>query len=59
MNISYNLINISSKQSLKHAEIQNWTDLLRCKLGTGSLSMFCMAPVPFIKRNTVYAFILY
>ena len=34
INISSNLINISSSQPLKHKEIQNWTDFLLCKLGT-------------------------
>ena len=33
MTISSTMINILSQQSLKHKEMQNWTDFLLCKLG--------------------------
>ena len=55
MHISSNLMTISSKQSLKHKEIQYWTDFLLCKSGTKQRlqSLFCIAPGAFIRRNTV------
>ena len=53
MTISSNLINILSKQSLEHKEIQNWTDFKLYKLGTKYL---CFAQLwePLLGEKGMY-----
>ena len=62
MNISCNLINILSKQSLKDKETQNWTDLFcfaNWVQNKDSLSLFSIALGAFIRRNTVCVYMVY